>query len=240
MRIADFKVISLGCYGTLIDKESGVYMALQPMLRKGEVTLGRNDVLAAFAVHEATEAAANPGLLYADLLTNVHRRLAKEWYVTVSDDDHDLFGKSVPHWPVFVDTPAALQYLQRYFKLVILSNADRRGFAGSNRRLGVKFDAVVTAQDVGSYKPSLVNFEYMLDLLAKLGLDEQSLLHAGHSLFHDHEPAAALGLASAWIDRRYGKEGGGATLPATEAARYDFRFSSMADMVKAHQCELRA
>lgn len=85
-----------------------------------------------------------------------------------------------------------------------------------------------------------MNFEYMLDLLVKIGLDEQSPLHAGHSLFHDHEPAAALGLASAWIDRRYGEEGGGATLPATEAARYDFRFSSMADMVKAHQCELRA
>jgi 2-haloacid dehalogenase len=150
------------------------------------------------------------------------------------------FGKSVPDWPEFPDTQASLQYLQRYYKLVILSNVDRENFAGTNRRLGVTFDAICTAQDIGSYKPDPRNFAYLIKTLAGLGVLKRNILHTAQSLFHDHGPAQAAGLSSAWIDRRHEREGWGATVAPVGTPRYDFRFASMADMVKAHQGEVRS
>ena len=136
---------------------------------------------------------------------------------------------------MFPDTPAALQYLARHFKLVILSNVDRDSFAGSNLKLGVTFDAICTAQDIGSYKPDPRNFHYLIDAVAKLGIARGQILHTAQSLYHDHAPAKAQGLATAWIDRRDRKEGGGATLSPADRPDYDFRFVSLKEMADAHR-----
>lgn len=238
MKLRDFKALTFDCYGTLIDWETGLYTALQPLLKKGGVTLKRDEVLAVFARHEAAQEAATPQMLYSELLAEVHRRLAREWHVSVVEQDARAFGSSVPEWPAFPDTKASLQYLQRYFKLVILSNVDRESFAGSNRRLGVTFDAVCTAQDIGSYKPDPRNFAYVINTLARLGVLKRDILHTAQSLFHDHAPAQAAGLSTAWIDRRHQHEGWGATVPPAGTPRYDFRFTSLEEMMKAHQAEL--
>ena len=71
------------------------------------------------------------------------------------------YGRSVGNWPAFEDSPGALQYLKKHFKLVILSNVDNETFQASNRRLQVEFDAIYTAEDIGTYKPSARNFDYM-------------------------------------------------------------------------------
>jgi 2-haloacid dehalogenase len=235
MKLQDFKALTFDCYGTLIDWETGIYAALQPLLKKGGVTLKRDDVLAAFGRHEAAQEAATPQMIYAELLAEVHRRLAREWNVTDDEKDAVAFGKSVPDWPAFPDTVASLQYLQRYYKLVILSNVDRASFAGTNERLGVTFDAICTAQDIGSYKPNPQNFAYLINTVAGLGVAQQAILHTAESLYHDHVPAQAAGLASAWIHRRHQQNGFGATAPPGETPRYDFRFVSLAEMVKAHE-----
>jgi FMN phosphatase YigB (HAD superfamily) len=122
---------------------------------------------------------------------------------------------------------------------VILSSVDRKSFAASRKRLGVVFDAVYTAEDVGSYKPDLANFRYMIDALKRSGHAEHDILHIAQSLFHDHAPANAVGLRSVWIDRRKGAAGSGATPPPPEGVRWDFRFASMAELVEAHRAELR-
>jgi 2-haloacid dehalogenase len=239
MKLTDFKALTFDCYGTLIDWESGLYAALQPLLQKGGVTLKRDEVLAAFARHEMAQEAATPQMIYSELLAEVHRRLAREWNVSDAGDEAVAFGKSVPDWPAFPDTEAALQYLKRYYKLVILSNVDRESFAGTNRRLGVAFDAICTAQDIGSYKPDPRNFAYLINTVAGLGVLKRNILHTAQSLHHDHVPAQAAGLASAWIDRRHQLEGWGATSPPVGTPRYDFRFTSLGEMVKAHQAELQ-
>jgi 2-haloacid dehalogenase len=240
MKLTDFKALTFDCYGTLIDWETGLYNALHPLLQAGAVTLGRDEVLAVFARHEAAQEAATPQMVYSELLAEVHRRLAGEWGVKADEERALAFGKSVPDWPEFPDTPASLQYLQRYYKLVILSNVDRESFAGTNRRLGVTFDAICTAQDIGSYKPDPRNFAYLIKTLAGLGVLKRSILHTAQSLFHDHAPAQGTGMSSAWIDRRQEREGWGATVPPAGTPRYDFRFSSLEEMVKAHQAEVRS
>jgi 2-haloacid dehalogenase len=237
MRLRDFKVLTFDCYGTLIDWEAGLYAALQPLLRAGRVGLERDAALAEFARHEAAQQSATPALRYAELLAEVHRRLARQWQVTVAEADHAAFGRSVREWPAFPDSAAALAYLKRHYKLVILSNVDRESFSGSQARLGVAFDAVCTAEDIGSYKPDPRNFRYLTDRVAKLGLRADSILHTAQSLYHDHAPAQAAGLRSAWIDRRQARAGWGATVAPQGAVRYDFRFPSLAAMASAHEAE---
>jgi 2-haloacid dehalogenase len=240
MKLTDFNVLTFDCYGTLIDWESGIHTALQPLLARSGRALDRDAMLEVFARHEAAQEAEAPAMIYSQLLAEVHRRVAAEWNTSTTPDEDAAFGASVPDWPEFADSVSALQYLKKYYKLVILSNVDRESFKGSNRRLGVAFDAIYTAQDIGSYKPSPANFQYMLDHLEDLGHGPADILHTAQSLFHDHAPARRFGLASAWIDRRHDLQGWGATPPAPEGAAYDFRFTSLAAMMKAHQEELRA
>ena len=235
MRLNDFRVLNFDCYGTLIDWETGIIAALQPLLERSGAKPA--EMLEAFARIENAQEAATPGMRYPELLAAVHRQLAAELGVSLPAEAHARFGVSVPDWPAFADSPEALGYLKNHYQLVILSNVDRKSFAASNERLGVAFDAVYTAEDIGSYKPDLANFRYMLDRLAARGVAKGDILHTAQSLFHDHVPAQQIGLASAWIDRRHLAEGSGATAPV-QGARYDFRFTSLAEMVRAHQAEL--
>lgn len=115
---------------------------------------------------------------------------------------------SVPGWPAFGDSHAALVSLAEHFKLIILSNVDRASFAGSNQRLAVTFDSVLTAQDIGSYKPSARNFDALLAEARRLGVAEGKLLHVAQSLFHDHIPAKKAGLHTVWINRRHDRPDG--------------------------------
>jgi 2-haloacid dehalogenase len=240
MRLTDYKALTFDCYGTLIDWESGMFEALKPLTAKVKRDLTRNQILEAHARHEAAQQRYTPTMPYRNLLSVVYKRLAEEWEVAVSWDDCVTYGRSVKDWPAFEDSAGALQYLKKFYKLVILSNVDNESFSYSNRKLQVEFDALFTAEDIGSYKPSGRNFEYMLEKLGGNGLKKGQILHTAESLFHDHKPANEFGLASCWIYRRHEQEGFGATLNPGTMPKYNFRFTSMADLVKAHQEELRA
>ncbi len=235
MKLTDFKALTFDCYGTLIDWESGMIAGLKPLTGKVSRSLSRDEILQAHAHHESTQQRWTPAYRYSELLAIVYKRLAEEWGVAVSPEECAAYGRTVSDWPAFGDSAEALGYLKQHFKLVILSNVDNAGFAASNAKLGVEFDAIYTAQDVGSYKPSDRNFEYMLDHLKRRGIEKHEILHIAESLFHDHAPAARHGLASCWIYRRHDQEGFGATMDPGETPDVAFRFNSMAELVEAHR-----
>ena len=238
-RLTDYRVLTFDCYGTLIDWECGIWDALQPLIMRNsgvgnEVT--RDSGLRAFAQCESRQEQATPGLRYPDLLTRVHRSIAESLGLESSTDLDEAFGASVPHWPAFPDTADALRILKRHYKLVILSNVHRDGIVASIRKLGVEFDGIYTAEDIGSYKPSDANFEYLLThLQLELGLGQSDVLHTAQSLHHDHVPAKRFGLANAWIDRQRLSEGGswGATERVEEVPATDFIFFSLGEMAEA-------
>lgn len=238
MKLTDFKVMTFDCYGTLIDWEQGIWNALGPLLAKANGSWTRDEVLETYARHESEQEQATPAMPYSQLLAVVHGRLAREWNVAVTAEESNTFGASVPDWPEFADSVEALRYLKQHYKLVILSNVDRISFRSSNARLQVVFDAIYTAQDIGSYKPSLRNFEYMIGRVQQdFGLEKSAIVHTAQSLFHDHGPANKFGLASVWIDRRHAAQGWGATMPPPGTPKYDQRFDSMAALAAAHQRE---
>ena len=239
MKISDFKVLAFDVYGTLIDWESGMVNALKPLTDQVSQHLSRDDILEAHAYYESTTQRWTPSKIYSDLLPVVYRRLAEEWGVAVSWEQCQAYGLSVRQWPAFEDSMAALQYLKQHFKLAVLTNTDNQSFQGSNARLGVHFDGVYTAEDIGSYKPADRNFDYMLEALARQGYGKSDILHTAESMFHDHAPANKHGLANCWIYRRHDKEGFGATMNPGEMPHYDFVFNSMAELAAAHQEEMK-
>ena len=233
MQLTDFRVLSFDCYGTLIDWQTGITLGLQPLLVRTGKAWGRDQVLEAFARHEAAQESETPSTIYSELLGIVQTRMAKDWGVEPRAEESKAFGKSIRDWPAFGDSPGALQYLKQHYKLAILSNVDRKSFRASSARLQVEFDYIFTAQDIGSYKPNPRNFEYMIQTLGEAGFQKHEILHTAESLFHDHAPANQAGLASAWIYRRQTKQGFGATHPPATMPKYDFRFGSMAEMARA-------
>ena len=235
MRLADFSTLTFDCYGTLIDWESGMYAALQPLWSRASGKPSREAVLELHARYESAQQLQTPTMRYSQLLAIVYKRLAEALGVAASWSECEAYGRSIRNWPAFPDSAGALAYLKNHYKLVILSNVDNESFAASNERLGVEFDAIYTAEDVGSYKPSDRNFDYMLAKLGTIGVRKETILHTAESLFHDHGPANRHGLASCWIHRRHDRQGFGATVDPGAVPRYDFRFDSMAELVRAHR-----
>lgn len=236
MKLSDFNVLTFDCYGTLVDWEKGILAALAGWRQRAGIAAGDDDLLAAFAETESPVQAEKPTMRYSDVLAEVLRRLGRRFGAAASEDEARAFGASIGDWPPFPDTPGALGYLKRHYKLVILSNVDRTSFARSNARLGVAFDAVYTAEDIGSYKPDPRNFDYLIAGVQRdFGFDKPHILHVAQSLFHDHVPAKALGLATCWIDRRSGRSGSGATAPSPKDITPDFRFATLGAFADAHR-----
>ena len=235
MQLTDFNVLTFDCYGTLIDWESGLLESLRPLTSRSGRDLSRNEILETCARHESIQQAQTPTKLYPELMATVYKRMAEEWAIPVSWDECLRHGRSLKEWPAFPDSAEALAYLKEHYKLVILSNVDNESFAASNAKLGVAFDAIYTAQDIGSYKPDDRNFRYLINTLAQSGVDKADILHTAQSLYHDHQPANRHELKSCWIDRQHNQEGTGATLSTSEMPHYDFRFCSMAELVEAHR-----
>ncbi|WP_168793380.1 haloacid dehalogenase type II [Paraburkholderia aromaticivorans] len=238
MALTDFKALTFDCYGTLIDWESGIASGLSELASRAPEPLARDEILEAHARHESYQQKMTPAMPYDQLLRVVYKRLAEEWGLRYSWAEAVAYGASVGDWPAFPDSASTLQYLKKYFKLVVVSNVDNRSFRASNAKLAVDFDAIVTAEDVGSYKPSRNIFEYLFSTLSAMGIGKDDTLHIADSIYHDHEPASELQLRSCWIHRRYEQRGFGATAKTTVEPSVDYKFTSMAQLVKAHHEDL--
>jgi 2-haloacid dehalogenase len=225
--LADFEILTFDCYGTLIDWESGILVALRAVLDEHLVRATDDQLLEQFARHEAA-AEGGPYRPYRQVLARALAGIAVEHGFESTAAETTRFSESVGDWPPFPDSVAALARLKEHFKLGVITNCDTDLFARSNERLGVEFDWVITAQQLGSYKPNPRNFELARQVI---GGPPERHLHVAQSLFHDHVPAQAFGLTTAWIDRRHDRPGFGATPPAE--AKPDFTFPDMASFAEA-------
>ena len=210
MYFSRFTHLTFDCYGTLIDWETGILDALRPVVARHGQTVDDARLLALYAAHEA-RIEAGPYRPYRDVLREVARGIADELGFAATSEEMEALPASVGKWPPFPDTIDALRRLKRRFRLAILSNIDDALFADSQRLLKVEFDAVITAQQVGSYKPNPANFRFALE---RLGVEVGQVLHVAQSLYHDHVPAKELGFSTVRIDRPSRLPGTGIAPPA--------------------------
>jgi putative hydrolase of the HAD superfamily len=232
-RLVDFEALSFDCYGTLIDWEAGLGAVLNRWAVARGLPLDTEQLLTVFGRQEAIAESEHPTELYPDILARSFRALGAELGAPVNEQDAQVLAGSVPDWPAFADSHDALVRLGQRFQLIILSNVDRASFGGSQRRLGVMFTSVLTAEDIGSYKPSPRNFAALDAERSRLGVAEGKLLHVAQSLFHDHVPAKQAGLPTVWIDRRHDRQGWGATPAPAGQITPDWKFPSMAAFAAA-------
>ena len=222
-----FDVLTFDCYGTLIDWETGLERALRIALGETSGRIEGDHLVTLFGRHE--HHAELPGTLYRDVLAITLRAVAAELGTSVDDDRAAVFAGSVVDWPAFPDSADALRRLQQRFRLAVITNCDDDLFARSEERLGISFDDVITAEQVGSYKPDLRNFHVAHE---RIGVPRERILHVAQSLFHDHVPAKSLGMTTVWINRRAGRGEGRGAAPEAEATP-DVTFPDMASFAEA-------
>ncbi len=183
------------CFGTLIDWRHGIASSAE-LLWPGR----GQDVLDAYHRHETAVQCEKPDRRYRDVLAETLRRSAAELNLDLIPDDATVLAATIPYWPVLPDTRPALTDLRAAgWRLALLTNCDRDIIAHTQRRLRVPIDVVITAEDVGAYKPAHDHFIRFRDTF---GAASQRWVHVAQSHVHDIVPAHELAIPSVWINRR--------------------------------------
>ncbi len=198
LELSSYKVLSFDCYGTLIDWESGISTALEPLLESRGISVPEGELLRMYGEMEREGQGQQPFLSYRKVLSRIVSGIGERMGFRPDEEELGILGDSVSRWRPFPDTVEALRKLKERYQLAIISNVDRDLFDGSASQLGVEFDWVVTSQEVGTYKPSLGNFRVAL---GRMGVAREEVLHVAQSLYHGVEPARAMGLSTVWVNR---------------------------------------
>ena len=194
----DIEWVSFDCYGTLVDWETGISAAVGEVLEARGIVKSRAEILALYAAIEPGVQDSESFLKYRRVLRGVMASIGEELGFECTESELDCLATTLPDWPVFPEVVDALRTLKERYRLAVISNVDDDLFAGTATVLGVDFDVVVTAEQVGSYKPNLSNFHTGA---ARMGVDRRKWLHVAESLFHDVAPANRLGVKSVWVNR---------------------------------------
>jgi 2-haloacid dehalogenase len=227
MDFSRFTAISFDCYGTLIDWESGILPVLSTVLADHGQSLPDAVILELYAEFEA-KPESGPYQSYRDVLKGVVRAFADRFHFAATSAEIHSLHESVCTWLPFPDTVPALRELQKRYKLAVISNIDDDLFAETQKHLEVKFDAVITAEQARSYKPSHNNFQMALRAVA---ISPDRLLHAAQSIYHDVVPARSLGISTVWVNRRSARPGIGAV--RASAGQPDMEVPDLASLAAA-------
>jgi len=191
-----FTHLTFDCYGTLIDWRSGIELSLGGLLRKKGLTKETK----VFPVYLKTEADEESGYKsYREVLHDTAMKVAKNLNIPILKGDASRFAASVPTWPPFADTVETMKQLgKRGYKRVILSNIDRSILRQTITENGLDVDGYITADDVGSYKPSEGHWKRFFE---EYDVSKGETLHVAQSIYHDIIPSSELGMMNAWINR---------------------------------------
>lgn len=222
------RVLSFDCYGTLIDSGEGVLAALGGWRDRAGLDITDRPLLDAFDRHEAAQEVLEPTTRYPDILAKTLAAMGSELNAPSTPEERAAFGASVGSWPAFEDSAASLLRLSAQFKLIVVSNVDRASFAKSQEKLGLRFDAVITAEDVGAYKPAQPHFDELFRTVARMGYARDQLLHVAQGLAYDHGPAQRLGIRAAWINRQALRSGHTGAFGEMPASLPEIEYPSMA------------
>jgi 2-haloacid dehalogenase len=183
------------CYGTLIDWNGGIGRQLERLFGAESVP----GLLHGYHELERAYERERPEASYREVLTVSLVRLAEREGLPLAADEQDVLARSLPEWEPFPEVPNALHDArERGWKLAILSNTDREYIDASLGRIGVPFDVVIVASEIGSYKPGFKHWETFEE---QTGVQREAHVHVGASLYHDIAPATRLGLRTVWINR---------------------------------------
>lgn len=194
-----FDALTFDCYGTLVDWVHGISGALHPILQNHEVDIEDDELFALYGRFER-DIESGEYVPYREVLRRVVRRFGTHFGFTPTNAEVERFADSVGDWFLFRDTNEALQQLSDSFRLAVVSNVDDDLFRDTARQFHIRFDDMITGEQVQAYKPRLEPFE---EAFTRLGVPPNRVLHVAQSVYHDVNPTARLGLSCVQV-RRYG------------------------------------
>lgn len=221
--------LTFDCYGTLIDWERGIFDAARAAIFSNSNPIPDAAILAAYARAEAA-CEAGPYMPYRGVLQRCLALMAAEFDTVATEAQQSAFARSLCAWPAFGDTVDALRRLERRFRLAIVSNIDDDLFTFSEPRLGIRPALVVTAMQVGSYKPASAHFH---EALRRIGEPKTHVVHVAQSRYHDIAPARALGLRTVWVNRASAVPGVGVAPPPPPDSEPDLTVRDLSALADA-------
>jgi putative hydrolase of the HAD superfamily len=233
MALTARKVMTFDVVGTLIDFETGILDYVHDRAQGAGVTLTDGAILEAYAVAEDRQHHLTPRLPFPSMMAPMYREMAEVLGLPDSNSDAEEFRLSIPRWPAFADSVAALKRLKRRFNLVAMTNSDDWALSHFAKTLGQPFDDLVTAEIVGWNKPDPQVFAFTRGRLSTRGFAFGDILHVAQSQYHDIAVARRLGYHTCWIERRKGKQGAGATPKVQNVAIPDYHFGSLVELADA-------
>jgi putative hydrolase of the HAD superfamily len=237
MAFKDYRILTFDVVGTLIDFEAGVLDYIRPIAARAGLRLEEEAILLSYGKAEHIQHERMPGKPFPAMLDGIYRLMAAELGLPQDEDSAAGLKLSIPRWPAFPDSAAALARLVRRYRLVAMTNSDNWALGHFSRTLGEPFHDTVTAEDVGTCKPDPQFFAYARGRQSPRGFRMEDYLHVAQSQYHDIVVAKRLGYATCWIERRKGKKGFGATPPPEAIATPDYHFASLAELADAVEQE---
>ena len=196
--LSQAEVLTFDCYGTLIDWDTGIRTAFEKALMKTGTTPSlAAKALALYEKEESRLEREKPHLQYRQVLSKTVLSVAGRIGWNLEEAHSSFLAESLPTWKPFQDTNPALERLAKRHMLGILSNVDNDLLAGTMKQLQARFDILVTAENVKSYKPAFAHFEKAHELIG-----DRRWVHVAGSQYHDIEPAATLGIRAIWVNRK--------------------------------------
>jgi 2-haloacid dehalogenase len=193
--MAEDRWVTFDGFGTLIDWLGGFRNILSPIAGNQVESL-------LLAYHDAERILEANGLHYSyrHVLTAGLARAAHETGVALALEDTDLLARKWGELPLYPDVPAGLDALRLAgWKIGVLTNCDNDLFAAAlAANLALRPDLVITAEEVGSYKPE---FGHFMRFETRTGVSRRNWVHAANSWFHDIDPARRFGITRIWVDR---------------------------------------
>ena len=234
------KALSFDIYGTLLDWENGIAQATCATAIGPYLTKDHKKLMLDIEKHDTTVQKESPTMKQSDIIAEGLKRYASELKLVedgkLTQDQVNQackeYGSKIGEYSAFPDTVEAMQKLGKHYKLIPLSNVDHKSFdvSLSNGLKGIHFDAIYTAEDVGSYKPDDRNFKYLLEhVKSDFGVEKDDLCHVAQSLFHDHGPATKFGIQSVWVDRK-GFMGGEVGENSEEKYGYQLKVDTLGEL----------
>ena len=226
MSFSTYKLLTFDVVGTLIDFETGILNFIRP-----RTTADDHSILAAFGEAEGAQQEAAPDMPFTQMLSPIYDRMAPALGLPAGEAEG--FRLSIPDWPAFPDSVEALHRLGARYRLVALTNADNWALRAMAETLQRPFDDAVTCEDVGVNKPDPQVFAYCRGRQSVHGFGVADTLHVAQSQYHDIGVSMRLGYATAWIERRKGEKGFGATPAPKKVTTPTYHFASLAELADA-------
>jgi len=199
----EIKVLSFDQYGTVVDIQGGLVAVATPFLAaKG--WSGRPDQFVTWWRRTHFENSMIDAL--CDTGHTPYREIGRRAVsytmdragIACTDDEARMLVAAIERLPAFPEVPAALARLATRFRLAILSNGDRDMLEAAKPYLGHRFDATISVQEAGCFKPHRRTYETAARLLE---VAPHEVLHVANHAF-DCVGATAAGMRAAFIDRR--------------------------------------